>query len=136
MSPVVQEASIAAWADESHVRENRALYRDKFGALLPMLAPVLDVTAPEGGFYLWARVPAAWGEDDERFARALVERTNVTVLPGRYLARDAHGINPGAGRVRIALVAPMAECVEAARRIVTFCEEMSVSQTAHAPASS
>jgi N-succinyldiaminopimelate aminotransferase len=136
MSPVAQEASIAAWADELHVDENRALYRDKFKTLLPLLTPALAASAPEGGFYLWARIPAAWGEDDERFSRALLERTNVTVLPGRYLARNAHGINPGTGRVRIALVAESAECVEAARRIVTFCEEISFSQTTHAPASS
>ncbi len=136
MSPAVQEASIAAWNDEAHVGENRALYRDKFDAVVPMLAPVLDAPKPDAGFYLWARVPAAWKGDDERFARDLVERANVTVLPGRYLARDAHGDNPGAGHVRMALVATMSECVDAARRIVACCGESPVSLAAHAPSSS
>jgi len=131
MSPAVQEASIAAWEDEAHVRDNRVLYREKFDALVPLLSPVLDAPRPEAGFYLWARVPAAWHRDDERFTRDLVERANVTVLPGRYLARDAHGSNPGAGHVRIALVAPLAECVEAARRIIACCGEPSVSVGVH-----
>lgn len=121
MSPAVQEASTAAWSDEAHVRENRALYQRKFEALVPMLAPVFPVMRPEAGFYLWARIPARWGNDEERFVRDLVADTNVTVLPGRYLARDAHGINPGVGRVRVALVAPVDACIEAARRIVSFC---------------
>jgi N-succinyldiaminopimelate aminotransferase len=121
MSPPVQEASIAAWGDELHVRENRALYREKFDVVVPVLAPALDASRPQAGFYLWARVPASWNDDDEAFARALVERVNVTVLPGRYLAREAHGCNPGAGRVRIALVAPRDECIEAARRIASAC---------------
>lgn len=135
MSPVVQEASIVAWEDEAHVRENRSLYLAKFAALVPMLAPVLDVQMPEAGFYLWAGVPPSWSGDDERFARDLVERANVTVLPGRYLARDAHGSNPGAGRVRIALVATLEECLEASHRIIACCRESSPS-IAHAPASS
>jgi N-succinyldiaminopimelate aminotransferase len=120
MSPAVQETSIAAWSDEAHVRDNRALYRQKFQTLVPMLGTVLAVQQPDAGFYLWAGVPPAWEGDDERFARDLVAGTNVTVLPGRYLARDAHGVNPGEGRVRIALVASVDECVEAAHRIVTF----------------
>lgn len=120
MNPAIQEASIAAWGDEAHVVENRTLYRRKFDTLVPMLAPVMGVETPEAGFYLWAGVPAQWGTDDERFARDLVAATNVTVLPGRYLAREAHGVNPGEGRVRIALVATYDECVEAAQRIVDF----------------
>jgi N-succinyldiaminopimelate aminotransferase len=118
MSLPVQHASIAAWRDEAHVRDNRAQYREKFDAVLPLLAPVLDTSRPDAGFYLWARVP---GGDDETFTRELFARTHVSVLPGRYLARDAHGSNPGAGYVRIALVPPQSDCVEAARRIVEFC---------------
>ena len=119
MSLPVQHASIAAWRDEAHVRDNRAQYRDKFSAVTPMLASVLDVRAPGAGFYLWAGVP---GGDDEAFARSLFAATHVTVLPGRYLAREAHGENPGRGFVRIALVPELNACVEAARRIVEFCE--------------
>jgi N-succinyldiaminopimelate aminotransferase len=117
MGPAIQEASIAAWSDESHVRENRARYREKFDAVVPLLAPALQVVRPQGGFYLWAPISPAWGADDEAFARDLVASANVVVLPGSYLAREAHGINPGAGRVRIALVAPLEACTEAARRI-------------------
>jgi N-succinyldiaminopimelate aminotransferase len=118
MSPAVQYASLAAWDDEAHVRENRAQYRDKFAAVAPILAPVLEAPGPDAGFYFWARVPDG---DDERFTRELFAATHVTVLPGRYLARDAHGINPGRGYVRIALVPGIDQCVEAARRIVEFC---------------
>lgn len=118
MNPAVQHASVAAWNDESHVRENRALYRDKFAATTPMLEPVLRTDAPDAGFYFWAGVP---GGDDESFARQLFAAAHVTVLPGSYLARDAHGCNPGRGFVRIALVPPIEECLEAARRIVEFC---------------
>ena len=120
MSPVVQAASIAAWGDEAHVVENRALYRAKFDAVTPMLAEVLDVRLPDAGFYLWAGVP---GGDDLAFARTLLAQYNVAVLPGSLLARDADGVNPGRGRVRLALVAPLAECVEAARRIVACVRE-------------
>ena len=116
MSPVVQSASIAAWDDEAHVQENRALYRQKFAQVTPLLASVLDVALPDAGFYLWAAVPGS----DEAFARDLYAAYNVTVLPGSYLARSAHGHNPGAGRVRMALVADTAECLEAAQRIVKF----------------
>jgi N-succinyldiaminopimelate aminotransferase len=118
MSTVVQQAATAAWSDEAHVEENRRLYRAKFDALVPMLQPAMHAPRPEAGFYLWARVP---GGDDEAFARALFASTHVTVLPGRYLARDAHGANPGRGYVRMALVPGLADCIEAARRIVTFC---------------
>ena len=114
----VQAASVAAWNDEEHVRENRRLYREKFDAALPLVAPVLDVKLPDAGFYLWARVP---GGDDAAFARDLHAAQAVTVLPGSYMARDGTTGNPGRGYVRMALVAPTAECVEAAGRIAAFC---------------
>jgi len=116
MSPVVQSASIAAWNDETHVVENRRMYRDKFAQVTPILTNVLDVALPDAAFYLWAGVRGS----DTDFARDLLAQYNVTVLPGSYLARDAHGSNPGAGRIRMALVAETAECVEAARRIAEF----------------
>ena len=119
MSGMVQAASIAAWNDEAHVVANRDLYRKKFAAVTPMLAEVLDVRLPDAGFYLWAAVP---GGNDEGFARDLMAQYNVTVLPGSYLARRAEGGNPGAGRIRMALVAETEECVEAARRIVAFVQ--------------
>ncbi|MGQ0657450.1 MAG: succinyldiaminopimelate transaminase [Chromatiales bacterium] len=115
-----QAASAAAWQDEEHVRENRRLYRQKFDAVLPILEPVLDVQRPAAGFYLWPRVAI----DDTEFTRGLLARENVTVLPGSYLARDAHGTNPGAQRVRIALVPPLAQCVEAAHRIRVYVESL------------
>jgi N-succinyldiaminopimelate aminotransferase len=118
MSPVIQKASIAAWGDEQHVAENRALYRQKFTEVTPMLARVLDVKLPDAGFYLWAGV----GGSDTEFARDLLAQYNVTVLPGSYLARESGGMNPGSGRIRMALVAPTAECVEAAQRIVQFVQ--------------
>jgi N-succinyldiaminopimelate aminotransferase len=111
-----QLASIAAWNDEAHVAVNRALYREKFARVLPILGPHLDVSLPEGGFYLWPEV----GGDDVGFARALHQQQNVTVLPGSYLARDGAAGNPGRGRVRISLVAAVAECVTAAERIREF----------------
>ena len=117
MSPTIQQASIAAWGDELHVIENRAKYRAKFERVTPLLASVLTVALPDAGFYLWAQVP---GGDDLAFARDLLAQYNVTLLPGRLLARAAHGANPGAGRVRLALVAELDECVEAAQRIVSF----------------
>jgi N-succinyldiaminopimelate aminotransferase len=118
MSLTVQRASIAAWRDETHVRENRAKYREKFAAVVPLLAPAMAAPLPDAAFYLWAQVP---GGDDESFTRELFAATNVTVLPGRYLAREASGMNPGRGYVRIALVPDITQCVEAARRIVDFC---------------
>ena len=118
MSVTVQHASIAAWNDEAHVRENRAKYRDKLTAVLPMLQRVLDTRRPDASFYIWAGVP---GGDEEAFTRELFATTHVSVLPGRYLAREAHGVNPGAGYIRIALVPEIADCVAAARRIVEFC---------------
>ena len=118
MSPVVQAASIAAWSDEQHVIDNRALYRSKFAQVTPLLAEVLEVALPDAGFYLWAKVKG----NDADFARDLFTLYNVTVLPGSYLARDSHGANPGEGRIRMALVAETAECVEAAQRIVQFVQ--------------
>jgi N-succinyldiaminopimelate aminotransferase len=118
MSTVVQAASIAAWNDEAHVVDNRNQYREKFARVTPMLAGVLDVALPDAAFYLWAGVKGS----DTEFARDLYALYNVTVLPGSYLAREAHGFNPGAGRVRMALVAETAECVEAAERIIQFVQ--------------
>lgn len=126
MSPVVQAASIAAWGDEQHVTENRALYRKKFAQVTPLLAGVMDVALPDAGFYLWAKVPDALGMTDAEFARELLAQYNVTVLPGSYLAREAGGLNPGAQRVRMALVAEAEECVEAAMRIVQFIQSRTV----------
>ncbi len=116
MSQTVQAASVAAWRDETHVRENRALYRHKFAQIFPLLAPALDVAMPDAGFYFWARTPV----DDLEFTRALYEATHVTVLPGQFLSREHGGGNPGAGFVRIALVADAEQCQEAAQRIHAF----------------
>ena len=120
MSGVVQAASIAAWNDEAHVVENRNLYRTKFAQVTPVLAEVMDVKLPDASFYLWAGVPKAWNNSDTDFARELYAAEHVTVLPGSYIAREAHGFNPGQGRVRMALVAETAECLEAAHRIARF----------------
>jgi len=119
MGGMVQAASIAAWNDEVHVEANRALYREKFAQITPLLSQVLDVALPDAGFYLWAGVP---GGDDEAFAVELLAQYNVTVLPGRYLAREVNGVNPGQGRIRMALVAQPQECLEAAQRIVQFVQ--------------
>jgi N-succinyldiaminopimelate aminotransferase len=115
-----QQASIAAWQDEAHVVENRRLYREKFDAVLDVLADHLDVQRPEAGFYLWPRTPI----DDERFAQALFVDQNVTVLPGSYLSREVDGDNPGARHIRMALVATRAECVEAAQRLRSFLDTL------------
>lgn len=111
-----QLASIAAWNDEAHVQANRQLYREKFDAVLDILAPVMDVQRPDGGFYLWPKTPC----DDQQFTRELYTSEHVTVVPGSYLSREVGGVSPGAGRVRMALVAPLADCVEAAKRIRAF----------------
>jgi N-succinyldiaminopimelate aminotransferase len=124
MSPSVQAASAAAWDDEAHVAENRRLYREKFDVITPLIAAHLDVELPDAGFYLWANV-SRLGLSDTEFARRLQAEYNVTVLPGSYLAREAHGVNPGAGFVRIALVADLAECIEAATRVATFAQQLS-----------
>ena len=113
-----QHASLAAWRDEAHVVANRALYRAKFDAVLAILGEVLEVSRPAGGFYLWPRTPIP----DPDFARGLFAASNVTVLPGSYLSRAVDGVDPGADRVRLALVAPLDECVEAAWRIRRYLE--------------
>ncbi|RZA29980.1 MAG: succinyldiaminopimelate transaminase [Lysobacteraceae bacterium] len=123
MSPPIQAASIAAWSDEHHVQENRALYREKFQLITPLLKEVMDVELPDAGFYLWADVRRT-GLSDLDFARRLYAEYNVTVLPGSYLAREAHGLNPGRNRIRMALVASVDEGLEAANRIVEFCKRL------------
>ena len=120
MAPPVQAASIAAWSDEAHVAENRRLYREKFDAVVPILARHFPARMPAGGFYVWLPTPVP----DTEFALRLYRDYNVAVLPGSYLARPARGLNPGANFVRIALVAPMAECLEAARRIGELASEL------------
>ncbi len=120
MSPSFQAASVAAWNDEAHVAENRHKYREKFERITPMLGEVLGCQMPDAGFYLWARTPVA----DTDFARGLQAEYNVTVLPGSFLGREVDGVNPGAGYVRIALVAELEECLEAARRIIDFCQKL------------
>lgn len=133
MGPVVQQASIAAWNDEAHVVANRAKYRAKFAQVTPVLAEVLPVALPDAGFYLWADVSelAIDGKhgDEIAFARSLLAQYNVAVLPGSLLARtspnrDGHGVNPGTGRIRLALVAELDECLEAAHRIVSFIKSL------------
>jgi N-succinyldiaminopimelate aminotransferase len=116
MSEVVQAASIAAWKDETHVIANRALYRQKYDAVMKILAPIMPITRPSAGFYLWPQTPIA----DDQFARELFIAQNITVLPGSFLSRTVKGINPGQNRIRMALVAPLEDCIEAAQRIRTF----------------
>jgi N-succinyldiaminopimelate aminotransferase len=120
MPPATQSASIEAWRDEAHVEHNRELYKEKFKAVLAILSPVLNVQQPDASFYLWAETPIA----DTDFARRLFEQYNVTVLPGSYLGRDTHQGNPGNRRVRMALVAPLQECIEAAHRIRSLVESL------------
>lgn len=121
MSPTVQAASIAAWSDESHVVANRALYREKFAAVVPRLARSLSAEMPDAAFYVWLPVP---GGDDQAFCRRLLAQYNVMVLPGSFLARQHQGINPGAGHVRLALVDQLDPCVEAADRIAACAAAM------------
>ena len=118
MPALVAEASALAWNDEAHVAANRAVYRAKFDAVHPILAAALDVTMPAAAFYLWPRTPV----DGERFAAALYEHEHILVLPGSYLGRRQDGVNPGEDRVRIALVAPLADCVAAAERLAEFVD--------------
>lgn len=113
LPPATQTASIAAWSDEAHVIENRSWYREKFDRVSELLSGTLAPQRPEAGFYFWAATPIA----DTEFTRRLYAEQNVTVLPGSYLSRAHHGTDPGAGRVRMALVAPLDECLDAARRI-------------------
>jgi N-succinyldiaminopimelate aminotransferase len=116
MSPAVQAASIAAWNDEAHVVENRRLYDEKFKAVTPLMQQTLEVEIPDGAFYLWARTKIS----DTEFAQRLYRDFNVTVLPGSFLAREAHGVNPGLNFVRLALVASLEECEAAAQRILSL----------------
>jgi N-succinyldiaminopimelate aminotransferase len=120
MNPAAQHASAVAWADEAHVRDNRRRYKEKFEQVTPVIARHLDTRMPDAGFYLWARTPLP----DTEFARELHRQYNVAVLPGSYLAREANGVNPGAGFVRIALVAGLDECLDAAQRIADFCKKL------------
>ena len=120
MSTVVQLASAAAWSDETHVVENRSLYREKFAAVTKILAPVLDFPQPEASFYLWPKTPVA----DTEFARQLYSQQNITLLPGQFMSRQTDNGNPGENRVRLALVAERDECIEAARRIRQFVESL------------
>lgn len=120
MSPPFQKASAAAWRDEEHVVANRALYRQKFAAVLDIIKPVMNVQAAQGAFYLWPQTPCS----DTEFARDLFEQEHITVVPGSFLSRQAHGENPGKNRIRMALVAPLDECVEGARRLANFVEKL------------
>ncbi|MEB4591789.1 succinyldiaminopimelate transaminase [Candidatus Thiothrix sp. Deng01] len=120
MPPPFQAASIAAWNDEAHVQENRRLYRQKFSAVMAILAPVLNVRMPQAGFYLWPQTPV----DDETFTRELFAQAHVNVVPGSYLSRAVNGLNPGANRIRLALVASLEECIEAAGRIRRVTETL------------
>lgn len=116
-----QLASIAAWQDETHVQDNRQRYREKFDAVLPILQPVMNVDRPEAGFYLWPTL----GCSDTEFAADLYAEENVTVLPGSFLGRGEGDANPGAGHCRLALVAELDQCIEAAHRIAGFCQRRS-----------
>ncbi len=120
MPPVHQIASIEAWNDETHVKQNRALYVKKFDAVIEILHPVIKVSLPDAGFYLWLNTPV----NDEIFTKQLYAQKNVTVLPGSYLSRESSGINPGKDHVRMALVAPLDECVIAANRIKQYIQTL------------
>lgn len=118
MPPHHQVASQVAWQDETHVKANREIYRTKFNAVLDILQPVMDIQRPDAGFYLWPVTPV----DDELFTRRLLETQNLGVLPGRYLSREVDGLNPAVGRIRMALVAELEECIEGAQRLRRFIE--------------
>ena len=120
MPPVHQVASVEAWSDEEHVKQNRKQYVEKFAAVVDILSPVIKVKSPDAGFYLWLNTPI----DDETFARDLYQQQNVTVLPGSYLSREDDGINPGQNHVRLALVAPLDECLSAAQRIKQYIQTL------------
>jgi N-succinyldiaminopimelate aminotransferase len=120
MNPSIQAATIAAWNDEAHVAENRRLYAEKFAEVIALLSPVLPVSKPDASFYLWIRTPIA----DTAFAQQLYRDYNVSVLPGSFLAREAHGVNPGANFIRLALVANLHETLEAAKRITEFTRSL------------
>ena len=118
MAPPTQAASTVAWSDEEHVIANRALYNEKYAAVIPILEQVMSVTTPEAGFYLWPQL----GIDDEKFTQDIHRLHNISVVPGSYLSREIDGTNPGTGRVRLALVAPLNKCVEAAEKIRYYFE--------------
>jgi N-succinyldiaminopimelate aminotransferase len=120
MSLPVQHASAAAWNDETHVVENRRLYREKFAAAIDILRPAMEVEMPDAAFYLWLKTPIS----DTEFAQRLYQEQAVSVLPGSYLGRESYGVNPGTNRVRIALVSSVEECVESAQRIRAFVESL------------
>jgi N-succinyldiaminopimelate aminotransferase len=120
MAPYSQQASIAAWRDEEHVRENRRLYREKFDKVVGILETVMNVQKPAATFYLWPETP----QPDTEFARGLYQQQHVTVLPGSFLSRQVDGMNPGQNRIRIALVASLAECEEAAHRICNYINSL------------
>ncbi|MCU7831730.1 MAG: aminotransferase class I/II-fold pyridoxal phosphate-dependent enzyme [gamma proteobacterium symbiont of Lucinoma myriamae] len=117
MPITTQQASIALWKDEQHVKQNRDVYREKYKAFVDILSPVIDIHAPPASFYIWLKLPCG---DDEKFATKLFEEQHITVLPGSYLSRKTGQANPGHGYARIALVAPFEECIEAAQRIRTY----------------
>jgi len=114
MAPPVQHASALAWADEQHVKANRAAYDEKYAAVLPILQPHMQISQPPAGFYLWPEL----GMDDEQFTQKVYSEQNIAVVPGSYLGRESNGVNPASGHTRLALVAPLDECVEAANRMV------------------
>lgn len=126
MSPPVQAASIAAWNDETHVLDNRDQYRLKFDAVLEILSPVMNVQKPEASFYLWAGLDEKRGMDDEAFTREIFAQEHINVVPGSYLAREVDGVNPGKNRIRMALVATLDECIEAANRIERFLKKKNI----------
>ena len=119
MSPPVQEASIVAWGDEAHVLDNRNQYREKFNAVLDILTPVMNVQRPQAGFYLWADT----GMDDEQFTQDVYAQQHLKVVPGSYLSRAVNGLNPGENRIRMALVATLEECIEAAQRLEKYIKQ-------------
>jgi N-succinyldiaminopimelate aminotransferase len=131
MNPAVQAASSTAWGNEQHVAENRRLYREKFDKARAILSPVTEVNMPDAAFYLWLRTPIG----DTEFAKQLFEQFNVTVVPGSYLAREAHGVNPGRNFIRVALVAALEECVEALQRLAAFYGQFSADKSNDAMAS-
>ena len=119
-----QYASIKAWNDEQHVIDNRKEYAQKFAAVINILSPIIDVSLPDAAFYLWLKIPPKYNQDDTVFARNLFAQQNVTVLPGQFLSRETATGNPGAHYVRIALVAPIEECVDAANRIKHYLQTL------------
>lgn len=116
MNPLISEASIAAWSDEKHVIDNRLMYRNKFNAVVPILKKSIKFKEPDASFYLWLKTPIS----DEIFTKQLYHKFNVKVIPGRFLSRNFDNYNPGNGYVRIALVAPIEECIEASNRIINY----------------